>query len=157
MNLLSVLLCSEDVPSGRPWIPSRGIVRCLQVAAGVLMISLVLVLYQFVGEAHGPNMVFKPLHQNRVQFSGKIWGNISFTSKTKPIAQLSGSLDNLMDSSRWTFAADFQQDVHANPARNWELDHIPAQNTAAQETAPPLVGETSSRRHQTSAQARWNM
>eukprot|EP00434_Breviolum_minutum_P035953 symbB.v1.2.031840.t2/scaffold3734.1/size51279/5 len=64
----------SDVPSGRPWIPSRGVVRCLQVAAVVLMISSVLVVYQFVGEA-------------------------------------------------------------------------------AQETAPPLVGETSSRRHQTSAQA----
>ena len=55
------------------------------------------------------------------------------------------------------FAAGFQQDVHANPDLNRGQDHIPAQNTAAQETAPPLVGETSSRRHQTSTQARWNM
>lgn len=75
----------SDVPSGRPWIPSRGVFRCLQVAAGVLMISLVLVVYHFVGE-----------------------------------------------------------DV-AHPDRNWEL--------AAQETEPPLVGETSPRQHQTSAQA----
>lgn len=51
---LSVLLCSKDIPGGRR--PCRGVFRCMQVAAGVLMISLGLVLYHLVGEAHGPQI-----------------------------------------------------------------------------------------------------
>ena len=81
MNSLSVLLCSKDVPSGRPWIPSRGVFRCMQVSAAVLMISLGLVLYHFVGEAHGPKV------SNHSIKTVSIEGNISFTSKAKPIAQ----------------------------------------------------------------------
>lgn len=53
----------------------------MQVSAAVLMISLGLVLYHFVGEAHGPKVSNHSIKTVWVE------GNISFTSKAKPIAQ----------------------------------------------------------------------
>jgi len=84
------------------------------------------------------------VHSGNVSFSGNIFCNISFTFSE-------------LRCHETVVSHCFQQDVHANPDLNWGQDHIPAQSTASQETAPPPVGETSSRRHQTSAQARWNM